>query len=280
MRDGFLSYRSYRWLWICSLALVAFIAVYIWDQPVGGPSGGTILGYTYGGIATAGILFLMYYGIRKRAYYSRVTTLKGTLSAHVWIGVLLIFLVPLHSGFSFGWNVHTLAYALMLFTIFSGIWGVVMYTRLPMNLQSQRGGGTMTQLLEQVKSISEDINKMAGIEGAKNSADPKSDVFLGMLQRLDFSFKPSIYRSLFKKYSEPIDRKRMAALLSELPKGEQDDGLKVIGLINKKRELVCRIQDEARSLTWIRLWLYLHLPISFGLLFALAIHIFSVFYYW
>lgn len=252
--------------------------IYYIDEPVGGRNGGTVVGYTYGGIATAGIIFLMWYGIRKRAYFSSATTLKGMLAAHVWIGVALTLVVALHSGFSFGLNVHTLAYVLMLLTIITGIWGVAMYQRLPFEIRSQRGGGTLKVLLEQIRSISKDINRLAGIEG--RGATQKSDAFLRMLSDLDFVYEPSLTRSLFRKNPSIIERSRMADALSQLPQEEQEEALKLIGLINKKREMVCRVQDEARALTWVRLWLYLHLPISFGLVAALAVHIFSVFYYW
>jgi hypothetical protein len=279
-RETFLSYRGYLWLWICVLSLTVLWGVYLVDNPLGGPNGGTVLGYTYGGIATAGILYLMYYGIRKRSFYAKVSTLKGTLSAHVWIGITLIFIVPLHSGFSFGLNVHTLAYVLMLITIFSGIWGVVMYERLPLDIRSQRGGGTMRVLLEQINALSADIVRLAGVDPASKSSSPKSDAFLGMLQKIDFSYSPSLFRSLRATNPKAIDPKQAAGLMSSLAPAEQEDALKLIALVNRKRELVCRTQDEARALTWVRLWLFIHLPVSFGLVVALAVHIFSVFYYW
>ena len=42
-------------------------------------------------------------------------------------GLSLIVIVTLHTGFQFGWNVHTLAYGLMLLVIVSGIFGIVVY---------------------------------------------------------------------------------------------------------------------------------------------------------
>ena len=40
-------------------------------------------------------------------------------------------MATLHAAFQVGWNVHTLAYVLMLLVIASGIYGVVNYARLP-----------------------------------------------------------------------------------------------------------------------------------------------------
>lgn len=278
-KETFLSYRRYLWFWICLFGLVVFWGIYLVDKPLGGPRGGTVLGYTYGAVATAGILFLMYYGIRKRSYYAKATTLKGMLSAHVWLGLSLIFIVPLHAGFHFGINVHTLAYVLMLITIFSGLWGVFMYEKLPMAIRSQRGGGTMPVLLEQIHGVSSDIYQVAGVESVGECSGQKSDAFLALLQKIDFRFQPSMMRCLRHSNPRQIDRKDAANLLETLPELEQKEGLKLIGLVNKKRELVCHLQDEARVLTWIRVWLFVHLPVSFGLLVVVAIHIFSVFYY-
>lgn len=276
-RDTYLSYKGYKWLWICSAAVAFMWLIYGWHDPIGGPSGGSWLGYTYGVIATAGILFLMYYGIRKRSFYAKRTTLKGTLAAHVWIGVALILVVPLHSGFSFGWNVHTLAYVLMVIVIASGIWGVVMYAEQPAELRSQRGGGTPKQLLGQIRSLSEEIEELIG---GTTETSLMSDSFLKMLTSIDFMFEPSLKRALAGRNPKQIDRKQIAKLVAKLPKDEQETGLKLVGLVNKKRELVCRLQEEARAQTWVRLWLYIHLPISFALMAAVIIHILSVFYYW
>jgi hypothetical protein len=266
-------------MWICVIVVAVMWIIYAWYEPVGGRNGGTRLGYVYGGIATAAIIYLMWYGIRKRSYYARYTTLRGTLAAHVWIGLSLIIIVPLHCGFSFGFNVHTLTYVLMLVVILSGIWGTVLYTKLPFEILSQRGGGTLKLLLEEVEEISNDINQMAGLNQSDVGVSLRSDIFLGTLQKIDFLYKPSLRRSLLKDNPQPIDQKRTAELLRELPEKERKHGFKLIGLVNRKRELVCRIQDEARALTWVKAWLYVHLPVSFGLLVALAIHIFSVYYY-
>lgn len=46
----------------------------------------------------------------------------GWLSAHVYLGTALIVVATLHTGFEFGWSVHTLAYALTLAVVLSGFW--------------------------------------------------------------------------------------------------------------------------------------------------------------
>jgi hypothetical protein len=269
--ETFFSYKNYRWMWI-NASVLALCAVLYWlDRPIGGRNGGTVLGYSLGALATLGIAYLMWFGMRKRSYHSRTTTLLGCLSAHVWLGLMLIVLVPLHSGFSFGFNVHTLAYALMVLVIVSGLWGAVTYLDKAADIKSHRGGGTIPKLLEQVFFISGDI---------KGMGKGRSDAFLALMHKVDFEFKPGLLRALLGRRPSAIEKAQMAELLAKLPEKEHDDGLKLISVVNKKREIATQILDEISTLSKMKLWLYVHLPVSFALLVALGAHIFSVFYYW
>ena len=268
--ETFISYKQFRWLWINAAALALCTAAYIYDRPLGGRNGGTIVGYTFGGMATAGILYLMWFGIRKRAHYAKYTTLRGCLAIHVWLGIMLAFLVPLHSAFQFGWNVHTLAYALMIATILSGIGGAMIYIRFPPRVQSHRGGGTVKGLLDQVATLSQDIDFLG---------KDRSDDFIRLLDRVDFIYRPSVAKALWKPKVDDVPPGEVAALLARLPANETDEGYQLVSLSSKKRQVIQQIHNEIRLMAAFRSWLYLHLPLSFGLLAAVAIHIFSVFYF-
>lgn len=270
-QDTFFSYKRYRYFSLSAALLIAMIILYIVDSPIGGKNGGTVLGYTYGAIAALGILYLMYYGIRKRSYHASLTTLKGTLSAHVWLGIMLAFIVPLHCGFSFGINVHTLAYVLMMVVVISGIYGSLAYFSLAPSIPSHRGAGTVKKHLEQIRIINSDIEDIL---------NNKSDRFVDLKRKVDFEYKPSIFNALFSRKIELTDRSKLAELLQFLDQKEQGDALKMIGLVDRKIELIEELRREVAVMTKMRIWLYFHLPVSFALLAALAIHIFVVFFYW
>ena len=271
-QETFFNYKNYLYFWISILILVGLTVIYILDTPLGGPNGGTVLGYSYGGLATAGILYLMWYGIRKRSYHASVTTLKGTLAAHVWIGIALLLVVPLHSGFQFGVNVHTLAYLLMSLVVLSGIWGAINYATLTTQIQAHRGGGSHKELIQQIESLSRDIER--SLSGGK------SDELVQLAKRLDVTFQPSVTRFVRSKGSTSVDRKLAAELLAALPSEERQDGSSLVELINKKVSLINQLKRDVTVLYWLKVWLYFHVPLSFALLAALAIHIFAVFYNW
>ena len=73
-----------------------------------------------GAIGTIGallILWLTCLGLRKRAITPGGWSLKAWTSAHVYLGLSLIVIGTLHTGFQLGWNVHTLAWSLMMIVI-------------------------------------------------------------------------------------------------------------------------------------------------------------------
>jgi len=79
--EFFLTYAKGRYLkltlWLVALTLL----VYIFHQPGQPANGGTWYGYTLGTISAVLILWLMYFGRRKRDYHSTLGTVKGWLSA-------------------------------------------------------------------------------------------------------------------------------------------------------------------------------------------------------
>jgi hypothetical protein len=55
---------------------------------------------------------------------------------------------------------------------------------------------------------------------------------------------------------------------------------RLFDLIARKRMLVERVQRDIQYQSWLAFWLYLHVPLTVGLLTALLAHVFSVFFYW
>jgi hypothetical protein len=269
-QETFISYRNFRWLKISAIALILCVSVYAINEPVGGRNGGTVVGYAFGTIATIGIAWLMAYGARKRAYQSSLGTVEGWLAAHVWLGVSLLLLVPLHAGFSFGSNVHTLAYVLMVITILTGVWGTINYAVLADKIESHRGGGKRSHMLEQVHSLSQEIEALCL---------GKSDAFLEIAQRFDFNFAPSLISIIRNTRVPSVDQNLAGEAVLKVPESERDDSLRLIGAIDRKSDLAILILEEARIKTLLRLWLFIHVPVSVALCVAVVIHILLVFFF-
>jgi hypothetical protein len=159
--EGFLRHAGFRWLKIALavslIALVGYVAADIKPRP----SGGSWYGYTLGTIGTGLIVWLALLGVRKRVMSRGAWSLKAWTSAHVYLGLALIVVATLHTGFQFGWNVHTLAYALMMLVIASGVFGISAYATLPQALSSNRAELTQGQMLDGLRAIDRQLHEAA-----------------------------------------------------------------------------------------------------------------------
>lgn len=289
MHRSFLDHADRRYLKVALALCAVSIALYLWHDPRSPPNGGTWLGYTLGGVGAALILWLTALGIRKRSYSSSLGTVQGWVSAHVYLGLALIVIVTLHTGFQFGWNIHTLSYALMLVVIVSGLVGVVIYRRYPEQMSRNRSQQTQAIMLEEVaeldaralriaKQLSPEFDAAlrANIAGTRIgggafailSARDRSEVALPGLAVAGNAAQGRMLDWLGGQLSRSTDPER-SRLINDL-----------LSITGARRVLLRRLQRDARLRGWLEAWLYLHVPVTFGLLGALVAHIVSVFLYW
>jgi hypothetical protein len=270
-KENIINYLDFRWFKFNLIFFGLLLGFYFLDDPLAGRDGATFVGYTYGVVATLGIILLMYLGIRKRAYASNLGILKGWVSAHIWIGLFLVLIVPLHSGFQFGTNVHSLAYGFMLATILSGVWGTYYYLQYPSEILSNRGGDSLKDLLTNIRTIESDLQQLE--KGGSNQ-------FLSLISSLNPPIETRFSRVIFaSKRPQLISNQKIQELILELSTEEQEVCLKALGRGKEKIRLMNQFYGEIGAHYRLKIWLFFHLPLSFGLLITLGIHIFSVFYY-
>lgn len=271
-----LEYRDYRYLKISVFVTLLVILSYGWYSFPLGHYGGTPLGYTLGTIAALLILWLMWLGVQKRRY--RATgNIKGWLSAHVYLGTSLIVIATLHSAFQIGWNVHTLAYVLMLAVIASGFYGVYAYLRFPALMTENLADDTLESLTLTIADIDRDVRRMAqGMSDEINAAILRSvqntriggGVYAQIRSRVP-DCPTSAAVALIKSRGDKIKG-------AEARKQHQD----LYSMMLRKERLVARARRDIRFKGIMELWLYFHVPLSIALLAALTAHIVAVFFYW
>ena len=275
--ESILVYRGLRYFrWALALVVVSWVA-YAWHQPLPVPNGGTWLGYTLGTIGALLIVWLIWFGVRKRQYGGGKIRLEDWLSAHVYLGSALIVVATLHTGFQFGWNVHTLAYALMMIVIFSGMFGVYVYIRYPRLMTDNRRGMTLHAMMIQVAEIDQDCRK-----SALRLGDEINRVVLEASEGTRVG--GSVWRQLSGQAPgcpAVAAPDRIRALLA---KGDQAatgrDAEQLLALLTRKAELVRRARRDVQIKALMDIWLYVHVPLSVALIAALIAHIVAVFFYW
>ncbi len=292
MHESILAFRKRRYLWLALTLSALAIAAYLVDDPQEPPNGGTVLGYTFGTIGALLILWLTWFGVRKRRYASTRGTVQGWLSAHVYLGIALIVITLLHTGFQFGWNVHTLAFALMLLVIASGLWGVFVYMKYPERVSATRDGSSRPELMSQLEELDRRSRRVAdamGGEFAELVASSVSRTQLGstLWQRLrgkDLSTIVLRNNGQTSVLPNPGQEAALDWLADAQSRATDADSLAKIselsGLVRNKRQLLRRIGKDLQLQAGMEIWLYFHVPLSAALLAALVVHIVTVFLYW
>lgn len=266
--ESFFRHRNFLWAKIALVIVMAAIAVYIVDEPWPYPNGGTFYGYTLGTIGALLIVWLTTLGIRKRAMTPGRWSLKAWTSAHVYLGLALIVIGTLHTGFDFGWNVHTLAYALMLLVIASGMLGIALYAALPRALSTNRGELTEQEMVANLASVDAQLHA---------AAQPLDAAQAAMVERaLDES---PLDAGVLSRLAGRPKAGRTRTALAQLRSGGEASAT-VAALLERRLETAATMARHMRLKAMLEGWLYIHVPVTFALLAALIAHIVSVFFYW
>lgn len=253
-------------------ALITYMLVDIRPRP----NGGSWYGYTLGTIGLLLILWLTMLGIRKRAMTSGRWSLKAWTSAHVYLGLSLIVIATLHTGFQLGWNVHTLAYALMMVVILSGIWGVSAYATIPSALSNNRQSMTEGQMLESIRAVDRQLHDAAQPLDAQLSR-----VVLGSLEQDPFGGGLWVRLTGHDRRCATQRAYRTVRKISADQSDGRDPAIKRVDeLLDRKQAALGQMRRHLRLKALLELWLYIHVPVTFILIAALTAHVVSVFFYW
>ena len=273
---SFLAYRNFRHLKIALFGLVASTAVYWWYEPIGGRNGGTWVGWGLGTLAFLLMLWLLYFGVRKRDYFSSSSSLQGWLSAHVYLGLSLLLLVPLHNGFQFGWNFHNLAFALLFFVVVSGIVGIVMYASVPSQMTRNRRGQKIDSLFEQIADLDTEISSVA--LGLPDFYARAAEIAINQT-RIGGSWMRQ-----FAASDPTCGTARAIKLIQEhqtsLDESQSGSVARIVELLGRKSALLQRVRLDVRYQALMEVWLFFHVPLAVAAVVAVFTHIFIVFYYW
>ena len=280
-----LGYRDYRYLKATAAPMALAVVAYALTDDA---SGGTVLGYVLGTAATLLVLVLMAYGVVRRrigAQAVRVSavrkkaraeagTLQGWLSAHLYLGGLLVVLATLHSGFYFGWNVHTLSYVLMLLVVGSGLYGLNAYLHYPTLITLNMGDDSPDDLMLKLAEIDELTaarahDMPAAIQTLVAGACRETRVGGNLFQQLQGDQRDCPTR--FAALQLPL----LGAGCAQ-PEAVRD----LYVLLLRKEKLLQRARTDVMLKARMMCWLWLHAPLGIALLAALAAHILSIFFYW
>jgi len=289
MSATILNLRRAEYLWKALALLAISGVVYLSQRPTDPPSGSTWQGYVLGSIGAALIVWLSLLGVRKRQY-GAAGQLREWVSAHIYFGLALIGVVLLHSGGQLGWNVHTLSFVLMVVVVLSGIVGTALFVLVPERLSRVRQGRSSAALYVEMQQLDEQCLQLSRSCSPATELAVRSSIERTVIGGSVLDQVLARDRSTFSGGEDPGIRsnrdqrevlKHVAGITPQVRSEAESSALQaIITVLARRRELLRHIRRDVQFRGLLELWLYVHVPVTIGLLAGLLIHVFVVFWYW
>jgi len=191
-----------------------------------------------------------------------------------------VLLASLHCAFEFGWNVHTLAYALMIIVIASGFFGVYAYARYPGMVTDNLAGETLETMLLKLADLDRKCRQLAldlpdevNAIVMRASRAPRE---MGQPGRTGWWMQVMNTECRVRAACDAL----MKSSTRNLTPAQVKLNEQLISEMTRKSALTDRVRRDLRFRRLLQAWLYVHVPLSFALLAAMIAHVISVFYFW
>ena len=295
--------RTHHGWFIGSLGLL-IIAVLVYvpyrHSSPQGPSGGSVIGLTYGSIGSAFMLFAGLLGARKKFPILRVGRAQAWMRGHLWLGTISFPLILFHAGFRFGFGLTNILMWIFLVVFLSGIFGAVLQhymprlttERIPMETIYEQIGRVRTQLVDEAEGLVKEASAaltgnlaQASVEQRAAAAGAGTIGGLTVASGLQVNEEADIeLRQFFQQEMRPfLERSGSGKLAVADPASSNAkfQRLRVLlpstlhpivadleNICEEKREL----DTQTRYHRVLHGWLLVHIPLSYALLLLGAVH--------
>ncbi len=263
------------WRRIFLILLAVVLAAFLWSLRHEYPHGGSLIGLIFGTAGFLLILLLAYYGIRKRSYRSTFGTMEQWLQSHIYLGILVLVLLSLHTGGRFNDAIAVITLILVAVVIVSGIAGSIFFVTVPRLLTEVESNLTVDEISQQLNQLGRSMARLASGRSA------------GFVRIYDGLMAESLpgwlagWRLLFSRMrrgsQQPgADWSRLLALAG---RDEQEQLRQMLVLSRQRKELLMRLMYQQRYKNVLEFWLYIHVPVTIAVLVFGTVHVIAVFYY-
>jgi hypothetical protein len=305
-----------RWFVAATIATAIAVALTLLAARENGrwPGGGSLLGLVYGVLAAVIFLFEIAIVFKKTSAFRTqrwMLSAQTWMKAHIWLGLLTVPLVVLHSGGRLGGSLTTIFSVVFAIVILSGIWGLVLQNVLPRLLLDAAPAETVYSQIDNVgKQYAAEAKRLVllacgGDEGAApaltSAVAPMagSHHIHGAARHVGAQIKRSPHPA--NDLPEPMSSPAVQTALCRdiqpfLETGDSSRGM--LGSWQRNKwyfdDLRLRVEPELRTLVsqleelcerrrqlnlqrrlhfWLHNWMWVHLPLSIALILLLVCHV-------
>lgn len=270
------------------------------------PGGSSLPGFTFGVAGGLIIVFEFLLWVRKKKRVWRVGRAQTWLRAHVWLGLLCVPLLWLHSGQRFGGLLSTVLMVILWIVVGSGLLGLYLQTRLPKRMLDDLPAETIysqigrlsRQLETEARNLVGQVCGLPETAGAEQNSRVDEGYMVvgairtvGLVQGLSVGTRPIVRQipgaeplaaffqatvTPFLRGEAPLSplgqRNTAAVLFQNLKTQVPPDVHATVDQVENFCERRRQWQEQAGLHFWLHCWLWLHFPLSVTLLVLMAVH--------
>jgi hypothetical protein len=241
--------------------------------------GGTSIGLVLGTISLGIFVFAALLGLRKKLPFLPVGNVQRWLRAHIWLTLLTIPLILLHSGFRLGGPMTTTLMVLYAIVMVSGIYGLILQHKLPTMMKESLAAEIVFEQIPNMRAqlcaAAEKLQRSLKQQATSGSAVVATDVS-----------QEEVLAGFVEQRLLPYLRARRGERYQLGHAREADDifsrlKLRVDDMYRERVDEMRRWCDERRLTDtqlrmqhWLHGWLFVHVPLSFLLLLMTVWHAF------
>jgi hypothetical protein len=275
------------------------------------PGGGSLPGFTFGLIGASIILFEFLLWPRKHMRVKRLGSAQAWLRAHIWLGLFVLPILILHSGFRWGGTLSAVLLVLLIVVVVSGVVGLAFQQFLPhrlLELVPQETVPTQIprvrqQLLEEAAELVEAACGAGAAAKKKEDGEPVLSYLPAGVARMAIrpaarpATKPTglapdaqplriFHDNMIAPYlrstgRSPLRSASQSGVLFQDLRDMLEPALR--STVDALEELCDRrrqYDEQARMQFWLHSWLCIHLPLSAALVVLMFVHAWVALKYW
>jgi len=226
-----------------------------------GVTGASSAGLFFGALAFLVMISESFLAVKNRRPAWRLGRGSTWMKGHVWLGLLVLPLALLHSGFRVHGSGSKWMIGLLSIVTLSGLLGVALQQVLPRVMTIRV---PLETVYEQIPEVIARLRQEAG-KIVENAAH---ETLTRFFQEDVESFLAQIVANDHRLF-DPAQAERVFARLKKLLPSEQHEALADLQAICQER---AQLRSQERMHHWLHGWLLVHVPLSYALLLLTAAH--------
>lgn len=264
--------RNRKRLWLITLLVIISLVMYLTNEILRAAHVRT--SFLSGWLLLGMVVFLAAFGIRKKFSFlpSRfffIGTAAQWLQFHIYIGLLTAIIFLLHIGFSVPNGSIEIALAVFYVgTFLSGVFGLALSRFIPRRLTARGEEVLFERIPIFRKKIHEEVRELTGMNSDVPAPSAMIDLYEKHLQHFLTGPRNVLWHLMYSSRPRYLLVQHLNGCRQFLSEDELSKVDQITNLIHKKDDL-----DYHFALQGIlKIWLFVHIPLTYGLLIFAAFH--------